>query len=103
MKFDTHCNKILDLLSEGLFDKGDKKAPAPAEGDAPAPAEDAPAEGGVDLEDPSAEDVMDVDSSLEDSVLDKFKSDFRNGVLTFLKKNDSEIIETSYTNIGKSF
>jgi len=43
------------------------------------------------------------DSSIEDIQLDKLKNDFREDVLNFLQEKDSEILETSYTNIGKSF
>ncbi len=43
------------------------------------------------------------DSSIEEKTLDWLKSDFRENVLSFLQENDSELKETSYTNIGKSF
>lgn len=43
------------------------------------------------------------DSSIEDTQLDKLKNEFREKVLSFLQESDLEILETSYTNIGKSF
>lgn len=43
------------------------------------------------------------DSSIETTALEDLKSDFRTKVLDILKQEDSSIIETSYTNIGKSF
>lgn len=43
------------------------------------------------------------DNSLDEITLDKLKSEFREKIINYLKINDSNIIETNYTNIGKSF
>ncbi len=43
------------------------------------------------------------DSSIETKELEKLKIEFRDDVLAIIKKQDSTTIETSYTNIGKSF
>jgi len=36
-------------------------------------------------------------------ILSKIKADFREKTLKILEKNDKNIVESSYTNIGKSF
>lgn len=43
------------------------------------------------------------DNSIQEKELDQLKIEFRETVLNILKTEDSSVIETSYTNIGKSF
>ncbi len=43
------------------------------------------------------------DTNIDAKTLDKLKNEFRNKTLEVLKKQNSTIEETSYTNIGKSF
>jgi len=43
------------------------------------------------------------DNTIDDLTLDSLKSEFRENIFKYLISTDSEIIETSYTNIGKSF
>jgi len=47
--------------------------------------------------------VVGFDSSIEDKKLSELKENFRNKTLEILKSNDTTAIESSYTNIGKSF
>ena len=43
------------------------------------------------------------DDSIETKELESLKTTFRADILTTLQKQDKDIIETNYTNIGKSF
>jgi len=47
--------------------------------------------------------VVGFDSSIEDKKLTEFKEDFRKKTLEILQKDDATVIESSYTNIWKSF
>jgi preprotein translocase subunit SecF len=47
--------------------------------------------------------VVGFDNTLEEKELNSLKNEFRDQVLTSLKTTGENIVETKYTNIGKSF